>query len=94
MTREGPPATISAGICERGQFSMLMIWNGRTLALECSTTKASQIYIYIYITGFFLLSQICMRALTAQSTARPLINIYQKITHNLLNIFYVVGYSC
>jgi hypothetical protein len=82
MTREGPPATISAGICERGQFSMLMIWNGRTLALECSTTKASQIYIYnIYITGFFLPSQICMRALTAQSTARPLINIYQTKLH-------------
>ena len=25
MTSEGPPETISVGICERGQFSMLMI---------------------------------------------------------------------
>ena len=25
MTREGPPLTISGGICESGQFSMLMI---------------------------------------------------------------------
>ena len=45
MTREGPPDTISVGICVSGQFSMLIIWWNNLLSWRDSRCE---IYLQIW----------------------------------------------